>query len=281
MSHVLRNVCVAPVVPGVSARCIMVSPALAEELLTLNTHNRKASEAIIRKYCIEIESGAWRPSSAGIGIDINGVLIDGQHRLYAIIRSGQTVPLLIVWNLPPEAQRTVDRQNRRTLFDVFTLEGSQLSRTAVQTATSLAGREKGWIDNYPADNQVREACESHRDALEQVGSNKAFTAGMRAALVVAYEMNAEQTKRFIATVLNPVSRPADCPAYRFSRWNVARVGARLRGAGGQRQRDDYMAASFALAAWLENRPINAVRLVDGLSLMLQKPNAEASSAKAN
>jgi hypothetical protein len=252
----------------------MVSPALAEELLTLNTHNRKASEAIIRKYCIEIESGAWRPSSAGIGIDINGVLIDGQHRLYAIIRSGVTIPLLVVWNLPPEAQRTVDRQNRRSLFDVFTLEGVQLSRTAVQTATVLAYRNQGWTNAYPADSQVREVAEIHKDALQHVGSNKSFTAGMRAALVIGYEMSDSLTLPFMATVLQPVSRPADCPAYRFRRWKDAHIGYREFGAIGQKT--DFLGTSFALAAWLQQKPINAIRLVDGLSQMLQEPGAAAA-----
>ena len=118
-------------IPGVRSIAVQLTPAAAQRLLERNKHNRKISEKVIQKYAAEIKAGEWRLTPAGIGFDDHGVLVDGQHRLSAIVRANQAVPMLITLGLPNACQEKVDRQRRRTLFDALFLAGHAIQRQEV------------------------------------------------------------------------------------------------------------------------------------------------------
>lgn len=111
------------VIPGIRSVAVQMTPAFARRLLDRNVHNRKISEKIVLKYTEEIKAGEWRLTPQGIGINDRGELVDGQHRLSAIVRANRTVPMLITIGLPTASQEKVDRQRRRSLFDALYLSG--------------------------------------------------------------------------------------------------------------------------------------------------------------
>ncbi|MFZ4767143.1 MAG: hypothetical protein ACOYMN_19495 [Roseimicrobium sp.] len=110
-------------IPGVRTVAVQLTPGVATRLLERNMHNRKLSEKVIQKYVSEIRAGEWRLTPGGIGFNDRGELVDGQHRLHAIVRAQTTVPMLITLSLPAASQEKVDRQRRRTLFDALFLAG--------------------------------------------------------------------------------------------------------------------------------------------------------------
>ena len=111
-------------ISGVTTVAVNVTPGLAKRLLERNTRNRKISEKVVLKYVEEIRAGDWKLTPSGIGFDSSGVLIDGQHRLAAVAKSGLAAPMLITLGLPTASQEKVDRQRRRTLFDALYLSGN-------------------------------------------------------------------------------------------------------------------------------------------------------------
>lgn len=70
-----------------------------------------------------MKDGEWLVSPDAIAFDFSGRLINGQHRLKAIVNSGETVTCLVVWNLPPEAFKIADVGVKRTGGDVLRIEG--------------------------------------------------------------------------------------------------------------------------------------------------------------
>ena len=71
----------------------MVTPEMAEELLTLARPGNKMIRTKVEKYKKMMLSGKWR---SGLGSPIiikNGQLLDGRHRLTAIIETGVTIKL--------------------------------------------------------------------------------------------------------------------------------------------------------------------------------------------
>ena len=71
-----------------------ITPKMAAEMLErhLNPENqRRQSQSVVESYARAMRAGQWLLTHQGIAIDTNGELVDGQHRLSAIVASGATV----------------------------------------------------------------------------------------------------------------------------------------------------------------------------------------------
>jgi hypothetical protein len=67
--------------------------------------------------------GEWELNGESIKVAEDGSLLDGQHRLHAVVESGKSIQVLVVRNLPAGAQDTVDTGRRRRLADILMVEG--------------------------------------------------------------------------------------------------------------------------------------------------------------
>ena len=63
---------------------------------------RPLNEKVVRQYASDMKAGNWALTGQGISFDSDGNLLDGQHRLAAIISAGMTVPMLVMWDLDPD-----------------------------------------------------------------------------------------------------------------------------------------------------------------------------------
>jgi hypothetical protein len=108
---------------GPSYEIVDVTPGLAKEWLDHNTHNRNIREQVVDGYAVDMAAGHWPENGQSIKFSVTGVLLDGQHRLAAIVKSGVTLRMLVVRNLPDETQMTMDTGAKRTFADVLRLNG--------------------------------------------------------------------------------------------------------------------------------------------------------------
>lgn len=106
-----------------SASIRKVTPEMAATWLAANTHNRKLRDTLVDRYAREMAAGRWMVNGEAIQISRSGVLINGQHRLAAIVESGTTQQMLVVTNIEGEAQATVDTGAKRSVGDVLNLAG--------------------------------------------------------------------------------------------------------------------------------------------------------------
>jgi ribosomal protein L30E len=116
-----------PAVTDVKADFVVITPDIAREMLRRNTHNRPIREARVNGYARVMTSGDWHNNGEAIKIAVDGTILDGQHRLLAVVKSGATVVILVVSNLPVETQSTMDGGAKRNAGDVFALRGEQNS----------------------------------------------------------------------------------------------------------------------------------------------------------
>ena len=115
---------------------VTMTPAQAAELLsTINTHNRNLSKAKVTKLTHVIVNGDWLLTHQGIAIDSNGVLLDGQHRLAAIVRSKKTVEILVSKNCDPASFPVIDTGSRRSAADAVFIAGT--TKNSKQIAAAL------------------------------------------------------------------------------------------------------------------------------------------------
>lgn len=96
-----------------------VTPEYAAELLARrNEHNRAIRPAIVNEYLSWMKEDVFKLTHQGIAIDWNGNLVDGQHRLTAILKLGKAIDLLVISDVDPEIFRVIDRGANRTIPEV-------------------------------------------------------------------------------------------------------------------------------------------------------------------
>lgn len=114
------NMATHPGLPGVEAYLIEVDAELAAELLKLNTDGqRRMSDLAIERYATDMVADAWVFNGAAVLVTDENELIDGQHRLRAIIDSDESQVLLIVRGVSKDAMETVDTNRRRSYSDML------------------------------------------------------------------------------------------------------------------------------------------------------------------
>jgi hypothetical protein len=102
---------------------IAVTPDLAAKWLKQNSHNRTLRKRAVADYARDMKAGQWRPNGEAIKFAADGTLLDGQHRLLAVIEADVAIPLMVVTGLANETQETMDAGRKRTAADAFSLRG--------------------------------------------------------------------------------------------------------------------------------------------------------------
>lgn len=101
-----------------------VTPMQAALWLELNNHNRPMQYERAVALAGAIKRGEWAVNGDAIRFSTAGKLLDGQHRLQAIVLAGVPVKTLIVRGLAPDSFATIDtNRNVRTARDVMALSG--------------------------------------------------------------------------------------------------------------------------------------------------------------
>ena len=100
-----------------------VTPDVAKEMLKRNVSNRKPSEKHIKFLSDEMTKGNWKFDGQPLRFSESGGLLDGQHRLFAIINSKTTQQFLIVAGIEVEAFKVMDTGRTRNGGDVFGING--------------------------------------------------------------------------------------------------------------------------------------------------------------
>lgn len=89
---------------------------------TKNAHNRPISESTVERYTQEIKAGRWKYNGSSIVFSKEGFLLDGQHRLKAVVAANKSIETLIVWGVEDAAFDTIDDGNKRSLADVLAIK---------------------------------------------------------------------------------------------------------------------------------------------------------------
>ena len=98
----------------------------AEEYLAKNLLlNRQISRPFVRKLSKVITQGDWKLTGDPIRFDVNGDLIDGQHRLKAIAETGATVEAYVMRNCDVSLYENLDQGRQRHLRDTMRSSGAQ------------------------------------------------------------------------------------------------------------------------------------------------------------
>lgn len=123
-----------------------VTPMVAEMLLQKNTNNyRKLSKPTVLKYANKMRQGEWDSAACMIQVDTNDVLLNGQHRLHAVVQSGETIQSIIVTGVDPDSRYRIDSHMPRRMKDHCECEAYKI--TMINTFLRSEGLHKEYKDN--------------------------------------------------------------------------------------------------------------------------------------
>lgn len=132
----------------VTTEMVKIDSKLAQAWLDEhNTHNRNSRPAHVLVLARDMAGGRWTFNGAPIVFAADGTLLDGQHRLQAIIAAKCAIPFLVVRGVETDSQHTMDTGARRSAADAYALagRGNNASRATAVARFALIIEDK--VDN--------------------------------------------------------------------------------------------------------------------------------------
>jgi hypothetical protein len=112
-----------------------VTPEMASKWLRENNENNRGIKTqVVKKYARDLLDGNWRVTHQCIAFDARGMLVDGQHRLSAIVLAGKSMTAYIAtYETQEDAMKLpIDMQAKRAVFEVL-----HVSRRDQETAMAF------------------------------------------------------------------------------------------------------------------------------------------------
>lgn len=108
----------------------LITPNIAKQLLESNIRNRHIKNDLLLRYVSDMIEGRWKEDTGEtIKIAKTGVVLDGQHRLWAVVKSNKNIYFHIITNMEDSVYDVLDSGAKRTSSDVFHIEGIKNSNT--------------------------------------------------------------------------------------------------------------------------------------------------------
>lgn len=117
-------------------KIVDVTPDVARKWLDRNMGNRPVSTATVQRYAGEMSKGRWKMTGDPIRFSTTGKLIDGQHRLHAVIKSGVSIVVLMITDLQDSIFNVIDTGRGRGKSDILFIEYGLPVETCKLLATS-------------------------------------------------------------------------------------------------------------------------------------------------
>ena len=134
---------------AITTEQMLITPEMALDWLTsCNTHNRVVRPNGVHEIVEIIKRGEWQMTHQGIAFSDKDVLLDGQHRLLAIVETNTPVPMLVTRGLKEETFQAIDRGIKRNVGDALSMP------QRVTSVLSIFARLNGLFSSNPTPPQV-------------------------------------------------------------------------------------------------------------------------------
>jgi len=107
----------------------LITPTQAKKLLSMNKKNRLIRERKVNLFAYDMANGRWKEETGDpIRISNTNKLLDGQHRLLALIKANVSLRFTIITGLNDEIISVIDTGTVRNAGDVFRINGVKNDR---------------------------------------------------------------------------------------------------------------------------------------------------------
>lgn len=212
----------------VTAKPTLVTPAKARKWLDNNAGNRPIVAARVARYAALMKAGKWEMNGETIILGPKEELIDGQHRLSALIEANVSVVLLVARGVPVTARPTIDIGKSRSLPHIITMMYDD--ETNVNNVASWGKLHARLIGNNHSDMTFEEWSawrEQNRTGIEWVRDNylSSVRGAMRNApvagsLVFAYRTSPMKIREFAEQLRDAENLKSGMPSHTLLQWFI-------------------------------------------------------------
>lgn len=110
-------------------RLVLVTVEMATEWMTRNVCNRNIRKGRVALYARQMAEGLWELNGETLVFDVQGRLVNGQHRLSAIILSRTAIWMIAVFDVGLRAFSTTDAGMPRLCQDILGIAGETNAAT--------------------------------------------------------------------------------------------------------------------------------------------------------
>lgn len=131
-----------------------ITPELAKEYLIKTKLNRRLSENNVNALFIQMKQGNWMQTADCIKFGTDGSLLDGQHRLSAIVKLGEPVKMMVAEGLNPEVFSVLDTGKSRSAADVLSASNFKSAHNLAALARAIILYRAGRYESSSGTNRV-------------------------------------------------------------------------------------------------------------------------------
>lgn len=155
----------------------VITPQIAAAYLEGNVLNRNIRQFAVQAYARDMTEGNWQLTGEAIKFSPDGTLLDGQHRLWAVIEANLPVQMFVVRGIEPEARKVMDSGMKRPASDMLTLAGYPCATLLAATANlGLYMETDGTVSAASGSRRTRY---SHTEIMEWVQDNPSAVDSVR------------------------------------------------------------------------------------------------------
>lgn len=129
---------------SIVAKVETITPEIAKEYLKFNTINRPLNKNHVSFLAKQMKAGDWKMNGETICFE-DTALVDGQHRLHAVIESGVPIDFLVVRGCEKNSFITYDSGRNRSDSDVFHLSDIPNYNSVSSIVKKYFSFHYGWI----------------------------------------------------------------------------------------------------------------------------------------
>jgi len=209
-------------------RKILLTPEMATQYLEYNTHNRPLNEQHVKRIAAQIIAGKWRFNGDTIKFSVKKDVLDGQHRLWAIVEANVPVETLIVEGIEADAFATIDTLRKaRSGSDILALKGAGRHRSYMSAAFQWLIRwQRGTIESYRSpqnriENSDIELMYDNNPGVERAIERVSRLRGLANPSIVGFfyyilaNRSPELAERMVHTLENPAGISMNDPFFRL------------------------------------------------------------------
>lgn len=230
---------------------IEITPELAKKWLGQNTaSNRKVSPRTVEAYAREMKAGRWHLTHQGIAFNQSGELIDGQHRLNAILEAGVPVVMYVYTGLPVEYNAPIDQGYNRRIDQILGITSRKASIARAVYALENNQVRAGFKSSVGIIEDVVSRMNDVMDELIDLAPSKFVGSAVIGALVYAHPIHPTKVANFARQLHTGELLERGDPAHALRNWMI-RVQHRTNN-------ENMIGTCNAVAAELQGRRITAI-----------------------
>lgn len=146
----------------------VVTPQDAARMLGTMKGNRQLRQRVVQRYAREMIAGKWLLNGESVKLARDGRLIDGQHRLNAVVLAKLPIQMCVVRGVDADAMITLDTGVGRTFADVGTIAGRSYTQAVGPIIRWWFKYQTGspTVANTPSIQEMETILEQHPSIVE-------------------------------------------------------------------------------------------------------------------